>query len=180
MTGIIAYGVTDDMDDREAINALLQRYAWSDNLGYAADTVHASNYRRLLQDYPTVVESIYRYFTTFLTLKADVEVTDYDGTRPPHTDNEYESLADAILHIANDYPAYDDEDVSRLKDERTLETIREALTYQEDERNLDPHDILDALYEVGALMDEEQDGSITILTEDWDEAIDLVTHRASK
>ena len=157
MSSIIAHPVTPAMGTREAFDAMLNHVAWSDSMGYGADAVNASNYRSLLRDFPTVVESTYERMGTHLQLVARIS----DSALLAY-------LLEVLTGLCNDYPLYDEEDHSALEDERLREYVELCRT------NNDPATdaIVRAVYELGDFDYRDGGADMFISEGNWARAIE--------
>ena len=110
-----AYPVTPKMGLRETFNAMLSHVAYSQSMGYDAPSLQAANHRGLLRDFAPVVTEVYINHTS--TLQLAPRVTESGMLA---------ELWDVLEVMCNDYPAYSDELLYEVEDERETEAIIDA------------------------------------------------------
>lgn len=144
MTHFIAYPVTPEMGLRQSINAMLAHVAYNGrDFGYLPDAVQYSNYRCLLEDYSTILRASGDYLTLSARIDDSALLAD---------------LADTLVTLCNDYPAYDDEDVSSIEYERLIEMIDECKN-EHDAEDIESHDIARELWDIGAEIEQSEYGA---------------------
>lgn len=165
MSTIIAYPGTPSMVTREAINAMLSHVAFGQSMGYRADALHASNYRRILEDWEHFVEPRYVDQNDVLVLVPKV----------PHNDSagNLSEFVKMLTELCNRYPIYDDEDYSALETERALEYLEQCRKESDPEAGA----ILEALYDLDRYPLHEPDGSVYISESDYAEALAYLTDK---
>ena len=160
MSTIIAYPVTPNMGTREALNAMLNHVAYSDSMGYNSSFVQRANYADILKDYAAIVVPHYQCMTNCLIIAPRVK----DSAM-------LADLAEVLIGLCNDYPAYNDETVSSIMDEE----LREYVDFVRDNDTPSVDSIMNAIYELGDF--DYNDGGVCIFISetDWERVTEYAT-----
>lgn len=144
MTYFIAHPVTPDMGLRASIDAMLAHVAYNGRqFGYLPDAVHESNYRRLWEDHRAILSADGDYLALAPRVGDSVLLAD---------------LVETLITLCNDYPAYDDADVSAIEYARLIDMI-DGCKNEHDGEDIDSHDIARELFDLGAYIEYSEYGA---------------------
>lgn len=151
--------VTPDMGLRQSINAMLDHVAYNGrDFGYLPSVLHEANFQALARDFSELLDA------TGDTLKLAPRISNSESLA---------YLAETLVTLCNDYPAYDEDRHHAIEQERLMEMIEEERT----DDMPDACEIAFALYEIGADIEQSEHGA-NVSEEDFKAAVEIARNGA--
>lgn len=141
MSYFITHPVTPSMGLRESVNAMLSHAAYArHDFGYLPDAVTKSNHEGLLSDYAAILVDDYGVPILAPRITDSAALAD---------------LAEVLVGLCNDYPAYNDERSSEIEHERLIDMIEDYDSLE----GVSPHEVAFQLHEAGVHVEQSEYGA---------------------